>query len=286
MTPIERALSSLDGLSAGDAFGEQFFYVAPDTIPSRRLPAGPWRWTDDTHMALSIVEILGNYGHINQNALARAFARRYADDPHRGYAGGAARLLGKVYAGDDWRAIAPTLFGSGSYGNGGAMRAAPIGAFFSDDPERAAREAKLSAQVTHAHPEGQAGASAVAAAAAVAASAGELTAETFIRETVRLTPDGKTRQLMEVSMDLGGRPAREAAAILGSGEQVSAQDTVPFSLWCAAHYLNDYQEALWNTVSGLGDRDTTCAIVGGIVVMRAPIPEEWLTRREPLPSVV
>lgn len=29
---------------------------------------------------------------------------------------------------------------------------------------------------------------------------------------------------------------------------------------------HDYEAALWLTVSGLGDRDTTCAIVGGIVI--------------------
>ena len=54
--------------------------------------------------------------------------------------------------------VAPALFGGGSYGNGGAMRAAPIGGYFWDDPERARKEAQRSAEVTHAHPEGQAGA--------------------------------------------------------------------------------------------------------------------------------
>ena len=36
-------------------------------------------------------------------------------------------------------------------------------------------------------------------------------------------------------------------------------------------------------VSGLGDRDTTCAIVGGIVAATgAAIPPDWLAAREPL----
>ena len=41
------------------------------------------------------------------------------------------------------------------------------------------------------------------------------------------------------------------------------------------------------TLSGLGDRDTTCAIVGGIVacfVGAAGIPAAWLHAREPLPD--
>jgi ADP-ribosylglycohydrolase len=60
-------------------------------------------------------------------------------------------------------------------------------------------------------------------------------------------------------------PVQTAAALLGNGSLISAQDTVPFALWCAAGHLDDYEEALWTTVSGLGDRDTTCAIAGGIV---------------------
>jgi ADP-ribosylglycohydrolase len=60
---------------------------------------------------------------------------------------------------------------------------------------------------------------------------------------------------------------------------------VPFSLWCASRHLDRYEEALWATVSGLGDRDTTCAIVGGIVALRVGaegLPRDWLARREPL----
>jgi ADP-ribosylglycohydrolase len=73
--------------------------------------------------------------------------------------------------------------------------------------------------------------------------------------------------------------------VLGSGYRVIASDTVPFALWCAARHLDDYAEALWATVAGLGDRDTTCAIVGGIVALsagRASIPADWLAAREPL----
>jgi ADP-ribosylglycohydrolase len=77
----------------------------------------------------------------------------------------------------------------------------------------------------------------------------------------------------------------EAAHLLGTGQQISAQDTVPFCIWCAAYHLDDYAEALWHTVSGLGDRDTTCAIVGGIVALSAKnIPLDWIEHREPLPK--
>ena len=77
----------------------------------------------------------------------------------------------------------------------------------------------------------------------------------------------------------------QAASALGTGVRVSAQDTVPFCLWAAALHLNDYVEAMWATVTGLGDRDTTCAIVGGIVALSAgveSIPPSWVASREPI----
>ncbi len=72
----------------------------------------------------------------------------------------------------------------------------------------------------------------------------------------------------------------------GSGYEVSAQDTVPFCIWCAAHHLDDFEEALRRTVRGLGDCGTTCAIVGGIdALSAAAIPLLWLNRREPLQPI-
>lgn len=41
--------------------------------------------------------------------------------------------------------------------------------------------------------------------------------------------------------------------------------TLGFCLWCAGEKLGNYEDALWLTVSGGGDTDTNCAIVGGIV---------------------
>jgi ADP-ribosylglycohydrolase len=43
---------------------------------------------------------------------------------------------------------------------------------------------------------------------------------------------------------------------------------------------------MWDTVSILGDRDTTCAIVGGILALRTGrdlIPADWLAATETLP---
>jgi len=281
--PLDDALISLEGLSVGDAFGEQFFWLRPEFLLTRTLPPGLWGWTDDTHMTLSIVEILKVHGGIHQDDLASAFARRFAQDPHRGYGRGAMGLLRQLSRGEDWRAAAPALFGGGSFGNGAAMRAGPIGGFFKGDPERAAREARLSAEVTHAHPEGQAGAMAVAAAAAIAARPSPPAGNDFLREVLPFVLGGATRERIEHARDIPGGDHARAVDELGTGFQVSSQDTVPYCLWCAARHLKSFEEAMWWTAMGLGDSDTTCAIVGGIVSLASTIPAKWIEHREPLP---
>jgi ADP-ribosylglycohydrolase len=296
-SPLDRARLALDGLSVGDAFGERFF-TDPDLFQRRRTgtqhPAGSWRTTDDTEMAIAIVDVLSLRGAVDPDLLSRAFTRRYARDPNRGYGAGAARLLARLGAGEDWRRASPSLFQGGSYGNGGAMRAAPIGAFFAGDIEAVRVHGRASAVVTHAHPEGQAGAVAVALAAAFAwmrrarrDEASSLSLFSFVLEHLdRGETYAGIEQAAATAMDTS---PEVAARRLGCGCDVSAMDTVPFTLWCAARHLDDYEEALWCTAAGtvaeLGDVDTTCAIVGGIVAMscdRERIPGAFLAAREPL----
>jgi ADP-ribosylglycohydrolase len=290
---MERALLALDGLSVGDAFGERFFTPqARQRIAARILPTAPWGTTDDTEMALAIVEVLGRKGQIDRAELAQVFALRWMRDSGRGYGAGAHRILEAIAHGTPWQAAAGAAFGgTGSLGNGGAMRAAPVGAYFASDLEAMVREARASAEPTHAHPEGQAGAIAVAAAAAFAWRRRNLpgrdqTGADLLGFALAHTPEGETRAGIAAARALPPETdVQQAAHILGSGERVTSQDTVPFALWCAAHRIDDFPSALWDTVAGLGDRDTTCAIVGGIVALatgREGIPRDWLAAREPL----
>src|SRR2546423_11056972 len=126
---LSHASISLEGLAIGDAFG-QMFSAAPRAARARvkenRLPPGPWWRTDDTEMALAIVEVLNRFGRINQDALARRFAERFDDEPDRGYGKMARIILRAVLRGGDWKRASATAFGgAGSKGNGGAMRVAP-----------------------------------------------------------------------------------------------------------------------------------------------------------------
>lgn len=292
---LARAIHSLHGLSCGDAFGERFFLhpeVAQSLIAQRAVPSPPWRYTDDTAMAIAITEILEAHREIRQDSLAESFGRNFMADPHRGYGAAMHTLLPELASAPSaWKKIAPALFkGRGSFGNGAAMRIAPLGAYFADDLATLTTQAELSAELTHSHPEGIAGAIAVALAAALAwrHKNSPLSPHDFRQEIRQRTPSSEVQLGIGKALALSNGTTVEAAvAALGNGAEVSAQDTVPFCLWAAAHHLDDYQDALWTTVSGLGDRDTTCAIVGGIVAMSAgfeSIPPSWFKSREPIPA--
>ena len=164
-----RALASLRGLAVGDALGSQFFVPAHyPSLKRRELPPAPWQWTDDTEMACSVLAVLAAHGRIDQDDLARSFADHHDFD--RGYGPAVNRMLRLIREGGDWRELASGLFnGQGSWGNGAAMRIAPLGAWYADDPEQATHQAEISAYTTHQHREAVVGAMAVAAAAALVA---------------------------------------------------------------------------------------------------------------------
>jgi ADP-ribosylglycohydrolase len=312
---LERARLALDGLSVGGALGETCFL--PENWNAliedpRATSRGPWPYTDDTAMALALFEVLGELGRIDQDALAQRFAARYRAAPWRGYGAGAHRLFAQILGGGDWRVAAAAVFRGGSFGNGSAMRIAPLAAYFAADGyEKVAEQAALASAVTHAHPEGIAGGIAVAVAGAYA----WLNRNQRSREPVKHglfdavlahTPVSEVRQGIEragaFAFDLSVEPSvrlldygmqtvsfdmsvEKVVRQLGNGSRISCQDTVPFCLWIAARYLDDYRSAVVQTIRAGGDIDTNAAIVGGVVALAVQadgIPPEWLADREEL----
>jgi len=291
---LQRALLSLDGLSVGDGFGQSFFFVTPaiadQRLEDRFMPPPPWFFTGDTVMAVAITRSLQEHRGIVPDWLAMEFAKKYNKEPDRGYGGTARGILQAIGEGVPWRDAAGRVFdGEGSCGNGGAMRAAPIGAYFSDDLQLLISNARDSAKVTHAHEDGQTGAIAVALAAAwmvTQRDASVRQGHEMIRFVLANLPQTETywriKKALTLPLELS---PKTAALILGNGSQVISSDTVPFCLWCACRHPNDFPEALWAAVSVYGNLDTNCAIVGSLVSLATGhdgIPADWLESREPL----
>ena len=172
-TRLGFARDTLEGLSIGDTFGEALSYQyhrACELYDFSALRSGTIRFTDDTAMAIGIIECLKLCKTIDEDALTWIFAKNFRADPQRSYGKMARRILTQIGEGSSWRSLSMSAFGGGSFSNGSAMRVGPVGAYFSDDLEKVREMASASARVTHSHPEGIAGAIAIAIATAIVTS--------------------------------------------------------------------------------------------------------------------
>ncbi|MCX4633184.1 ADP-ribosylglycohydrolase family protein [Streptomyces sp. NBC_01443] len=233
-------------------------------------------------------------GTVDQDRLALRLAATYADDTHRGYGASMHDVLRRIGTGEPWREVVAGQFGGqGSWGNGAAMRVAPLGAWHAAGLDSVAEQAASQSAVSHHHPEAVTAAVAVAVAAALATrSRGEAAPARpdFLQAIAERLPVGDVRSGVRIAARLPEHTSvRHAAEVLGSGYRMSGPDTVPYALWCAAGHLDDLHEGLWFTVAGRGDIDTTCAIAGGVIAARTGVdalPRAWHTAREPLPPDV
>jgi len=289
---IASAAQTLLGVSIGDAFGDSFFgetALIRDKIEARQVADSKWEFTDDTVMSIAIFESLEASGDIDQDDLVKRFCINHDLDPQRGYGATLRRSLREISEGSDWRTVSKNVFdGQGSMGNGAAMRVCPLGAFYFDDLERVKSLATKSAEVTHANLEAIAGAMAIAVGTALTTRMGVdhtvLSPMSFLDEVAGLLPPCDTTSRIinakNVSYDYHIETVK---GILGNGINMTAQDTVPFALWCAAHNLQNFEEGLWKAVSALGDRDTICAMVGGMLIMSCrpdTVPPAWVSAVE------
>lgn len=95
---------------------------------ARELRPVPWLWTDDSAMAFVLFAHLVARGEVQPGAPAREFAAEYERDPARKYGPSTHSVLRRIGVGEDWQSVTTGQFGGqGSYGNGAAMRVAPLG---------------------------------------------------------------------------------------------------------------------------------------------------------------
>ena len=184
----DRFAGCLLGLAVGDALGAPyegltaqdifFQFGTPDKLV--RNPSGnTLYYTDDTEMMIGVAETLVAHGEIRPDDLCRRFADNY--DPDRGYGRGARLILETMAGGGDWNSVAETVFPGGSFGNGAAMRVAPVGLLFASDSDEVWRQAAASALPTHTHPVGIEGAQVFALAVALLVLTDTFDRKTFYR---------------------------------------------------------------------------------------------------------
>ncbi len=243
------------------------------------------RYTDDTQMTLSVCEWLLACPQLDGADLMNRFAHNF--HPARRYGSGAAQVL-QAYAerGGDWRDYATLMFPEGSYGNGAAMRVAPIGCRFSRDPAALICAARTSARTTHAHRLAKQGA--VLQAAAVATALNGTAPESFLPQLGRWLERLEREELVDEyrgALHTVGRaleegwPEPQVAEALGNG--VAALESVPLALYCFLRHADSFEAVLHSAIYMGGDTDTVAAMAGSLAGARLgleALPRRWLAR--------
>lgn len=243
-----------EGLTAADVF---FMFGSAASLTSN--PSGDeLRYTDDTEMTIGVAEALADDGEIVSARLVRAFAENY--HPDRGYGQGARKVLHAMCTGGDHAAVAAGLFPGGSFGNGAAMRVAPVGLVFADSFDAVWEQARLSALPTHTHPLGIEGAQVLALATAWALRATEFDKEALYRELLARAATEEFRWQLAFAAKL-----KPSAPLNGLGSTLYAHRSVVTAVACFAASPTDFEQVCSRAI-GLGDdTDTLCAMAGPLV---------------------
>ncbi len=293
---LDKFRGALAGTFAGDALGAPVEGLSADRIFRERgrvdkmLDArlGAGTYTDDTEMMIGVAQTLVERGDADPEFLATRFVENFS--PDRGYGHGTVATLGYLADGTPWAEAARRVFAAGSMGNGAAMRVAPVGVMFHDDPERLVVEARRCAMVTHVHRLGVEGA--VLQALAVGMAVGldnsrPLDVSSFLDELgSRMTCDEYKKALDTVSGLI--RQPHDPDRVIGElGCEALALRSVPCSIYLFLRYCSDFRESVSRTVSLGGDADTTGAMTGalcGAYLGAGAIPSDWYDKLENGPT--
>jgi poly(ADP-ribose) glycohydrolase ARH3 len=281
-------LGCLIGTAIGDALGarrEGRGMSGSEDIVSLAEKLEQLIYTDDTHMTIGIAESLIESKGFDGEHMAQTFIKNYEAEPWRGYGPGPPRLFGMIKSGEAWYSAANKLYQGGSFGNGSAMRVAPVGLLYSRNLEKLREIAYQSSSITHSHELGKEGAALQACAVALALntpSDEDIDREAFLSRLQNFIQDRlykeKVAQIREL---LGEQDKAKVVAVLGNG--IEAPRSVPTAIYCFLRQPQSYKDTVIYAISLGGDTDTIAAMAGaisGAYLGIEAIPSEWRAKLE------
>ena len=282
---LDQYKGCLLGLAMGDAWGAPYEGGRLERLLWRvigRTRSGLPRWTDDTQMALDLVESLLYVGCLDQDDLANRFARSYHWS--RGYGSGTARILKYIRKGRSWGIASKTVHPKGSYGNGAAMRTSVLALFFTANLNELVNETCRAAEVTHGHKLGIEGAVLIAVAAhKLLNRCTPLETVNTVEKYCRSEPFQRRLQLVKKALSYGAMPSpKKVARHLGNG--MTAPTSCVSALYIALVHLHTSFESMMNFIIACeGDVDTIGAMAGtlwGIYNGAYALPHKPLEARD------
>ncbi|MEM9219674.1 MAG: ADP-ribosylglycohydrolase family protein [Cyanobacteria bacterium P01_F01_bin.150] len=232
---------------------------------------GKARFTDDTQMAIDVARSLIANNGVNQDHLAQTFARSYRWS--RGYGPSARQILKKIRSGSHWSEVNTLRHPTGSFGNGAAMRIAPVALLYARHPNLLKEAVKQVSAITHAHPWGIEGVQLIAhiihasllakhqgTSAIAIAKSGEQICES---DRFRFLMQQVVEWLEQSAKDVDHIPAQKVRQSLGNG--MAATASCATAVYVGLIFKDHPFLELVNFVRQIGgDTDTIAAMAGAI----------------------
>jgi ADP-ribosylglycohydrolase len=288
--PREQFSGCLVGQCLGDALGFLVEGSSPDTcrqyvreelrsfqeggpFPKRRA-ALVGQYTDDSQLARELMQSYAAHGRLKPDDYAGRIAAIFAESRIVGRGLATETAARKLILGVRWdEAGVPAP----SAGNGSAMRAAPVGLLYGDDPPEMIRVAHDQGRITHKDNRCSAGAIAIAGAVALASRPGEVHVESLVRHLSEwVLPMDRSFAQDLLQLDYWVRlPPEEAVELISCCGTPDFEDNwnwispfvVPSVLWSLYSFLRtpkDYWATISTAIEVGGDVDTTAAMAGAI----------------------
>jgi len=280
---------ALLGAAVGDALGAPFEgarLISSLELSGLKEKPGELRYTDDTHMTLGMAQSLVSCEGFDGDHMANLFSHNYNAEPWRGYGAGPPRVFRLIEQGVPWYKASSVLFnGSGSYGNGAAMRVSPAGLMACRDLERVTRLARQSGLITHSHELGLEGAVMQACAIAM-----------LVHQSPENNPEPSSflgllksclnsplylEKIDQIQLLLPAASREKVIANLGNG--IEAFNSVPTALYSFFRHAGSFSEAVLYAISLGGDTDTIASMTGALAgahLGEDAIPSAWRNQME------
>ncbi|MFN3284944.1 MAG: ADP-ribosylglycohydrolase family protein [bacterium] len=279
-------ISKFTGCLLGTAIGDSLGAAREGSLEiAETREIGP-RYTDDTAMTIGVAESLIRCRGFDGEDMARRFVENFFREPWRGYGAGPPRIFTMMLRdGRRWdEMLDRELYPGGSWGNGAAMRVAPIGLFYCDEPEKLREVVHGASRITHSHELAIEGAvlQAHAVALAVRTQYPCLNREEFLAQLKGLLRSEAYLEKLDAVGRLLDRKEDRVRVIAHLGHGVEALNSVPTAVY-AFLANDDFEETVVYAVSLGGDTDTIGAMAGAIAGAYygvQKIPRAWRDKCE------
>ncbi len=291
---INRVRGAIMGTFVGDALGmpvegltfrqiKNKYSVLKDMLDGR-LKKGSY--TDDTQMMMGISESLISKKGFDGQDIANKFVENFS--PERGYGRSAAKIIEELKTGAKWDKVSTLVFKNGSYGNGAAMRSAPLAVFYYNRLNELIKYTKKAAEITHTHVLGYQGAILISIAISKVLTEYNLnTLESKIRfiNVLKNTYSFDNVYLKSLNniIELLKNPVDVSEAINLLGVSVRAHESVPTAIYSFLNNIERFEDSVIFSVNLGGDTDTIGAMtatLAGAYHGYNLVPKRWLNDLE------